>query len=258
MEPALKLRDKIVVVTGASGGIGRALAVEAGLDGAIVHLAARSPVGLEECAGILRGYGIRHSLSELDVTSLDSIKELSKNLQARYGRVDVLINNAGIGLFQRSLETSDHDLATIFETNTFGPLRLTRELRPLLAGGMVINISSAASKFSPSNQGVYAASKAAFERFSEALSTEETSFRTLLVVPDRTDTPFMENIIGPKTGAKLALGLKPNTAEAVAKSVVAAIHRERRICYTTPKARAYAILSATIPALVRRLVEKTS
>jgi hypothetical protein len=68
----------------------------------------------------------------------------------------------------------------------------------------------------------------------------------------------MKNVIGPKTGAKLALGLKPNTAEAVAKSVVAAIHRERHICYTTPKARAYAILSATIPALVRKLVEKTS
>jgi short-subunit dehydrogenase len=254
----LRLRDKIVVITGASGGIGRALAIEAGLSGAIVHLAARSSAGLEQCAGILGGYGIRHSLSELDVTSLDSIKELRSNLQSRYRKVDVLINNAGIGLFQRSLDASDQDLTKIFETNTFGPLRLTRELKPLLAGGMVVNISSAASKFSPADQGVYAASKAAFERFSEALSVEEDSFRTLLVVPDRTDTPFMANVIGPKTGARLALDLKPNTAEAVAKSIVAAIQKERRICYTTLKARAYTILSATAPALVRRLVEKTA
>jgi uncharacterized protein len=255
---ALKLRDKIVVITGASGGVGRALAIEAGLGGAIVHLAARSSAGLEQCASILRGYGIASSLSEFDVMSLESIKELRRNLQSRYGKVDVLINNAGIGLFQRSLDATDADLTKIFETNTFGPLRLTRELKPLLAGGMVVNISSVASKFTPSNQGAYAASKAAFERFSEALSTEEISFRTLLVVPDRTDTPFMQNIIGPKTGARLALDLKPNSAEAVAKSIVAAIQREQHICYTTLKARAYTILSATVPALVRRLVEKTA
>lgn len=252
----MKVTGAIAVVTGASSGIGRALAVELGLYGATVVLAARNEEGLGETARILSGYGAPHLVVPFDVTSEVSIQNLLDTVLAHYGRIDIFVNNAGVGLFQSIKDSSAEDAQTIFATNFWGPFAVMQKLLPALEGGMVVNISSAAAKYAPYQQGLYAASKAALERITEAVGLEEYGIRTLLVVPDRTETPFMQHVLGPKENAKLALKLKFASPDMVAKKIVRAIQKDKAVCYTTTKAWVYTVLSAVYPALVKKILSK--
>jgi serine 3-dehydrogenase len=255
----MHLVNKVAVVTGASSGIGRALAIELGLRGARVVIAARSAARLDETSALLGGLGIDHRAIVFDVTSRQSIDELIAQIHVAYPTIDILVNNAGIGLFETLLASSPEDTEAVFNTNLWGPLALIRAALPTMQNGLLVNISSAAAKYAPYRQGVYAASKAALERMTEAIGIEESShMRTLLVIPDRTETPFMQNIVGPREGAKLALNLKAATPEAVARTIVRAIEKDKTICYTTPKSRVYSLLSAVFPGVVKRIIERTS
>lgn len=250
----MEISGAIAVITGASSGIGRALAIELGLRGATVVLAARSQEKLEETTLILSGYGIGYTAIMFDVTSDISIENLFDVVKKQYTHIDIFVNNAGVGLFETILDSTPEDAQVVFATNFWGPLRLTRRIIPLLSGGMLVNISSAAAKYSPYRQGIYAASKAALERVTEALALEERSIKTLLVIPDRTDTPFMQNVVGPRENAKLALQLKFASTEAVAKKIANAIAKDKSVCYTTLKAHIYTVLAAVYPALVKKIL----
>jgi short-subunit dehydrogenase len=253
----MEITNKIAVVTGASSGIGRALAVELGLRGARVVIAARSEEKLAETAAIMSGYGIEHLSIPFDITSKPSIKNLIESVGNECGPVDIFVNNAGIGLFENIIDSNKEDMDMVFNTNFWGPLTILQHIVPTMSGGMVVNISSAAAKYAPYQQGMYAASKAALERMTEALSVEQKNIKTLLVIPDRTDTPFMKHVVGPREKATLALQLKFSSAESVAKKIVRAIEKEKRICYPTLKARVYTVLSAVFPGLVRAIITKT-
>lgn len=242
------------MITGASSGIGRALSVELGLRGAIVVLAARSKEKLEETGLILSGYGIEHIVVPFDITSDFSIQHLLSTVTQKYSRIDIFVNNAGVGLFQNIAHSTPKEMQTVFNTNFWGPLKIMQQLMPMLQGGMLVNISSAAAKYSPYQQGIYAASKAALERLTEAVGLEEQHVKTLLVIPDRTETPFMQNVVGPKENAKLALQLKFASTEAVAKKIANAMAKDKSVCYTTLKARIYTILGAVYPALVKKIL----
>lgn len=253
------IANKVAVVTGASSGIGRALAVELGLRGAKVVIAARSAARLDQTSALLGGYGIDHRAIVFDVTSWQSINQLLADTQSAYSRIDILVNNAGIGLFESLARSSPEDVEAVFNTNLWGPLMLIRALVPSMQDGLLVNISSAAAKYAPYHQGVYAASKAALERMTEAVGVEESShMRTLLVVPDRTDTPFMQNVVGSRKRTKLSLNLQAATAEGVARTIVRAIERDRSVCYTTFNGRIYSLLSALFPNIIKRIVQRTS
>ncbi len=253
----MNVKGKIVVITGASSGIGRALSVELGLRGATVVLVARSQDGLEETASLLAGYDLEHMIVPCDVTSEASIQNLIKTVIERYQTIDIFVNNAGVGLFEDVILSAQEDIDTVFATNLWGPLSVMRHIVPYMRGGMVVNISSAAAKYAPYRQGIYAASKAALERLTEAVGLEESHIKTLLVIPDRTDTPFMQNVVGPKERATLALQLQFASVEMVAKKIARAIEKEKRVCYTTLKARVYSMLSAVSPGTVAWILKKS-
>lgn len=255
----MHIANRVALVTGASSGIGRALAVELGLRGAKVVLAARSAAKLDQTSALLGGYGIDHLAIVFDVTSQASIDQLLAQIHAAYSRLDIVVNNAGIGLFENLAASSPADVEAVFNTNLWGPLAIIRAVVPTMQDGLLVNISSAAAKYAPYQQGVYAASKAALERMTEAIGVEESShMRTLLVVPDRTETPFMQNVVGSRENGKLALSLKAATAEGVARTIVRAIEKDKSVCYTTPKSRVYSLLSAVFPRVVQRIIQRTS
>lgn len=254
----MHIMGRAAVITGASSGIGRALAVELGIRGATVLLAARSLDKLAETSAILNGYGIRHSTFQLDLTSATSIEQFLEYLTAHVPVIDVFVNNAAVGLFEATVTSSAEDVATVFQTNLWGPLRLMQAIVPRLQGGTLINISSAASKYAPAQQGVYAASKAALERLTEAIGVEETNLRTMIVVPDRTATPFMENVLGSREKTKLGLKLRFATPARVATRIADALEKDKSVCYTTLKAHIYTVLSAVSPALVKYIIRKTA
>ncbi len=208
---------------------------------------------------LLNGYDISNVTVPLDLRSAESLQELVPAVLQEVSAIDIFVNNAGVGLFELSATACAEDVEAVFQTNLWGPLNLMQAVAPVLNGGTLVTISSAAAKYAPYCQGAYAASKAALERLTEAMGVEEEAhMRTMIVVPDRTATPFMEHTVGTRDKVKLALHLKIVTPEHVATRIANALERDANVCYTTGKARVYTVLSAIAPGLVRGIIKKTS
>nr|MBA2523550.1 SDR family NAD(P)-dependent oxidoreductase [Solirubrobacterales bacterium] len=172
------LRDavagRIVMITGASSGIGEAAARRIGAAGATVVLVARGQSRLE---GIAAEIGENAHSWPCDLTDLEAIDELATGVNEAYGGVDVLVNNAGRSI-RRSVELSFdrfHDFERTMQLNYFASVRLIMRLLPAMrerGGGQVINISSAGVQTRTPRFSGYIASKAALEAFSDALQAE--------------------------------------------------------------------------------------
>jgi NADP-dependent 3-hydroxy acid dehydrogenase YdfG len=169
--------SKVVLITGCSSGIGHCLAKSLSQSGYTVVATARSVEALTGLPAALK--------LPLDVTNPDSINEaIAKTLQ-EYGRIDVLINNAGYAMLGALEEVSDEQTRQVFDVNVFGPLRMIRAVVPQMrkqGTGYIINISSIAGKLSTPANGTYSATKFALEALSDALRLELSPFRIQVVV----------------------------------------------------------------------------
>ncbi|PKV83473.1 oxidoreductase [Streptomyces sp. TLI_146] len=185
---------KVWLVTGASSGFGRAIAEAAVSAGDTVIGTARRTQALDD---LVAAHPDRVEAISLDVTDGERIDAVAADVLARYGRVDVLVNNAGrtqVGAFE---ETTDQELRDLFELHVFGPARLTRALLPQMrerGSGSIVNISSFGGQLSFAGFSAYSATKAALEQLSEALADEVTPFgiKVLIVEPGA----FRTNLFG--------------------------------------------------------------
>lgn len=183
-------RSPVVLVTGVSSGIGRAIASAFAEKGFEVFGTSRNPRTTEPVAGV--------ELVRLDVTDDASVAAAVSTVFQRAGRIDILVNSAGAGVFGAAEETSIGQAQRLFETNFFGLARVTREVLPYLRAqrsGRIINIGSVLG-FLPSPYGsFYAASKHAVEGYSESLDHETREFgvRVSVVEPGYTNTSFEAN-----------------------------------------------------------------
>jgi len=170
------VEGRVVMVTGASSGIGEAAARRIGAAGATVLLVARGAEELERIAGDLEGAAGAHAMP-CDLSDLEAIDELTERAIAEHGGVDILVNNAGRSI-RRSLEHSAdrfHDFERTMQLNYFGAVRLILRLLPGMrerGGGQVINVSSAGVQTRTPRFSGYIASKAALEAFSDAVQAE--------------------------------------------------------------------------------------
>jgi len=171
----VKLDGAIVVVTGASSGIGRATAIEFARQGSDVVVAARRRERLDDLAGEVRALGRRALVLECDVGDWAQVRSLAEATAAEFGRADVLVNNAGVpggGPFDR---ISIEDAERVTRVNFLGVLYGTKAFLPMMleAGrGHVVNVASLAGRFAIPGSSVYSATKHAVVAFSEALSYE--------------------------------------------------------------------------------------
>jgi NAD(P)-dependent dehydrogenase (short-subunit alcohol dehydrogenase family) len=185
-------RSPVVLVTGVSSGIGRAIADAFAAKGFEVFGTSRNPRTTQPAPGV--------ELVQLDVTDDASVAAAVSTVVQRAGRIDILVNNAGAGVFGAAEETSTAQAQQLFDTNFFGLVRLTREVLPHLRAqrsGRIINIGSVLG-FLPSPYGsLYAASKFAVEGYSESLDHETRDFgvRVSVVEPGYTNTSFEANAI---------------------------------------------------------------
>jgi NAD(P)-dependent dehydrogenase (short-subunit alcohol dehydrogenase family) len=183
-------RSPVVLVTGVSSGIGRAVADAFAAKGFEVFGTSRNPRTTEPVAGV--------ELVQLDVTDDASVTAAVSTVVQRAGRIDIVVNNAGAGVFGAAEETSIAQAQQLFETNFFGLVRVTREVLPYLRAqrsGRIINVGSVLG-FLPSPYGsLYAASKHAVEGYSESLDHETREFgvRVVVVEPGYTNTSFEAN-----------------------------------------------------------------
>lgn len=191
------MQGKVALVTGASSGIGQAIArhlVEAGVK---VGLFARNKEKLEALASELHG---TLPLAG-DVTRLEDLEQAVARLETTFGRLDFLINNAGVGIFKPVHELSTDEWHQVIQTNLTGPFFATKAAAPALihrGGGYIINIGSLAGKNSFANGAAYNASKFGVLGFSEAsmLDLRHHGIRVSSILPGSVDTPFAGNTTG--------------------------------------------------------------
>jgi NAD(P)-dependent dehydrogenase (short-subunit alcohol dehydrogenase family) len=209
-------RSPVVLVTGVSSGIGRAVADAFAAKGFEVFGTSRNPRTTQPVAGV--------ELVQLDVTDDASVAAAVSTVVQRAGRIDIVVNNAGAGVFGAAEETSITQAQQLFETNFFGLVRLTREVLPYLRAqrsGRIINIGSVLG-FLPSPYGsLYAASKHAVEGYSESVDHETRDFgvRVSVVEPGYTNTSFEANATDADSPLDSYEAVREHVKQVIAKAV---------------------------------------
>lgn len=221
---------KVVLITGASTGIGRATAVHLAAAGAVVLLVARTEELLLSLRDELRATGARADAYPCDLLDLDAVDDLVARVLADHGHVDVLVNNAGMSIRRKVVHSRErfHDFERPMQLNYFAALRLTTGLLPSMVErqtGQVVNVSSWAVQVRPPRFSGYTASKAALEAWSDCVQAEVmddgivfTNVRMPLV-----RTPM----IAPTKAYRRMPALTPEQAAAVIGSAL--VNRSRRV-----------------------------
>lgn len=191
------LRGKVALVTGASSGIGLEIAKQLVSKGVGVGLFARSQARLARIAGEL---GSSLALPG-DITRYEDVEKAVLQLEAHFGGLDYLINNAGVGIFKPVHELEPEEWQQVLQTNLTGPFFATRAAVPVMqkrGGGYIINVGSLAGKNSFANGAAYNASKFGLLGFSEAsmLDLRYYGIRVTSILPGSVDTAFAGNAIG--------------------------------------------------------------
>jgi short-subunit dehydrogenase len=252
-----RFKGKVVIVTGASSGVGAAAAKMFAAEGASVALAARSEDKLHEVvAGIDKHHGRAQSFPT-DVGDPDACARLLESVAATFGGIDILVNNAGANQRGAVEKQDPADLAHIVRVNLIAPIVLTRLTLPYLrrrGAGSIVNVASIAGQTPMPDEATYGATKAGLRSFSFALAEElaGTGIRVAVVSPGPIDTPFIMDEIEDVPGYVFANPM--STAEEVAALVLdSAIDgtAER----TIPAMTGYlAQVGSAVPALRRLLL----
>lgn len=171
----MSLENQIALVTGASRGIGAAIAQTLGQQGAVVIGTATSPSGAEKITSALKGAGIQGMGVALDVNNAEQIELVLKEITDKFGSVSILVNNAGITKDTLMMRMSDEDWDAVISTNLSSIYRMSKAvLRPMMKArtGRIISISSVVGHMGNAGQANYAAAKAGMTGFSKSLAVE--------------------------------------------------------------------------------------
>ncbi|HEV2801183.1 MAG TPA: SDR family oxidoreductase [Pyrinomonadaceae bacterium] len=194
-----RLEEQVLVITGASSGIGLATARMAAKRGARLVLAARSENALRQLTEEIKAQGGDAVYVVADVGKQDDVRAIARKAVESFGGFDTWVNNAGIGMYGRLEKVAIEDMRKLFETNLwgliYGSLEAVRHLRQ--RGGALVNVGSTVSERAIPLQGIYSASKHAVKGFTDALRMEledvGAPISVSLVKPGAIDTPFTTN-----------------------------------------------------------------
>jgi NAD(P)-dependent dehydrogenase (short-subunit alcohol dehydrogenase family) len=262
----MRFAENVVVLTGASSGIGRALALALAGEGAWLVLAARNAAALEEVAAACRARGGRATVRPTDVAEPAQCRALIDAAVADYGRIDTLVNNAGISMWARFAEIQD---LTIFErlmrVNYLGAVHLTWHALPHLtrSRGRIVAVSSVAGKTGVPTRTGYAASKHALVGFFDTLRIElaGTGVSVTIVSPDFVTSAIRERAFG-ADGQPLGEGHSPvhetevMSAEACARLALRGIAGREREVLMSARSRLGPWLKLVAPGLVDRIARR--
>lgn len=243
----MQIEGKVVLITGASRGIGAACADAFARRSAQLSLTARSAFARPE-ALITAG----------DVTKAEDRARIVEATMDRFGRIDILINNAGQGSYRSALDGSadaEEEARRLFDLNVFAPLALTQLVVPHMraaGSGLIVNVGSIAGQVALPWMPIYSATKFALGALTGAMRTElaRDSIRAMQVCPGYVNTPFHEHAIG--TPPKAIAGAKPfaispqQCAEAIARGV----ERDARTVVTPAFGWLFVWLERMLPSLV--------
>jgi short-subunit dehydrogenase len=260
------LHGRVAIVTGASAGIGAATAQALAARGAKLVLAARRADRLEQLASELAAAHAVETLAvPTDMSARREIEALVERTQERFGRIDILINNAGLGLQGDVAELPERELRYLFAVNVHGPQFALQAAVPHMrrqGGGAVVNITSILAKAPLPSLGItggsagYAASKAALHALSLAARMElaDAGIRVITVLPGVTASEFNEQFLLSAAGERPAprpsgslMGVTP--PEKVAQAILRGLARNQREVYVTFKDRLFVWGANAAPGL---------
>ncbi len=254
-------KDKSVVITGGSDGVGAAVARQFADAGANLTLAARGRKKLEAVAEELRDK-TRVKICPMDVADAEACVSLLKKAEFEFGGVDILINNAGSHTRGLVEKTGEDDLATMVDVNLRAPIVLSRLALPYLRkseGAAIVNVGSLAGRAPIPGSAVYGATKAGLRSFSYALAEElrDSTIKVALVSPGPIDTGFiMSDIDGV---SDLTFSQPMSTAEQVAQTVLDLCGnsiREQSMPYSSGVLTTIAYLAPWLSRAIRPMLEK--
>jgi NAD(P)-dependent dehydrogenase (short-subunit alcohol dehydrogenase family) len=228
-----RVKDRVVVVTGASSGIGRAAAIAFAERGATVVLAARSASALEEVAETCRGHGRDALVVSLDVRDAEAVDNLARRAVGSFGRLDVWVNNAAVNLFAPIEQAPVELWHRVVETNLLGTYHGVRAALPWMreqGRGVIINVSSVLGKLGSPYQSAYVASKHGIRAISDCTRQElrdAPGIRVCTVLPGPIDTPLFRHAAN--YAGRAVKPVKPVIdAHRVADAIVSCAARPRR------------------------------
>jgi short-subunit dehydrogenase len=237
----MDIQDKVVIVTGASDGIGLATARLFAQEGAKVALAARSADTLTAIVDALHEQHLEAIAVPTDMRNKDAIEAMVDSVSQQYGRIDILINNAGQAVRGHIADVDIDQFRHIFELNVLGPVEAMQAVIPKMrqnGGGLIINVSSNVSHMHIPAIGTYAATKAALNMISDTAREElaPENIRITTMFPRQTATNFGKNSLatskthqqGPRPSQG---GSEPDSAEAVAQKLLEAARHEPHDSY---------------------------
>jgi NAD(P)-dependent dehydrogenase (short-subunit alcohol dehydrogenase family) len=231
----MDVRDKVTIITGASAGIGLTTARRFAGEGAKLVLAARSTETLQQLAAELNHRGGEAVAVTADMRSRDDVVRMVEQAFQHYGRIDILINNAGQGVGGAVADVSEDYFRQVIDLNVFGPLYAMQAVIPKMregGGGVIVNVSSMTSKMSIPGIGAYASTKAALNVLSATARVElaPDNIRVIVIYPRLTTTDFGRNYLGRRpirTDQPPASGSPPrDSPDTVAERILDAVRNE--------------------------------
>ncbi|MEE2679965.1 MAG: SDR family NAD(P)-dependent oxidoreductase [Myxococcota bacterium] len=260
--PALaSLRGLAALVTGASSGIGRELALRLAREGARVALVARRESELESVAAEVRAAGSEALVLPCDVGDRASAEAAARRAEERFGGIDLLVNNAGYGGHRRFLDWDVDDMERMLRVNYLGAVYFTKILAPAMAArgrGWLVFVASVAGRIATPEESAYAASKFALVGLASALDVEleEAGVHVLTVCPGVIRTPFFDAETLERMPPVARRGMVE--VDGLVDAMLQALARgRRRLTYPRGIAAGY-VVQALAPEFMRKQVKRTT
>ena len=253
----MDFKNKVVLITGASSGIGKQTAIEFAKLGSSIILVARRKNKLEQVENELKQFNVNTLVCVCDVSKKDQVEELSKIVLQKFDSIDILVNNAGFAIYGSVSDLSIDEIESQMETNYFGMIYCVKNFLPLMLkkkSGHIVNVASVGASFSVPGVSSYCATKFAMLGFSEGLKHElyGTGVGLTVVSPIMVRTPLFEhpsftNFSKFSTGVSLS-------SETVAKTIIKASNSSRLEIVVPSVARAVIWFKQTFPFLINPIV----
>jgi len=245
--------NKVVVITGASSGIGEESAVEFAKQKSKIVLVSRNKQNLEVVAEKIRKYNSEILIYPCDVSQKDQVEKMGRDILEKFGRIDILVNNAGFGIYSPIHESKIEEIESQMATNYFGMVYCTKAFLPKMLeqkSGHIVNVASVAASFGIPGIAPYCASKFAMLGFSESLYHEikGTGVGVTVVSPIMVRTNFLKHQSFPKYSS-MSL-----SSSAVAKAVLKASSSPRLEIIVPSFVRVAVWFKQTFPYLINPII----
>jgi len=251
-------KNKVVLITGASSGIGKDTAIEFAKKGANIILVSRTKEKLEQVAEQLKQFNVTVLVCQCDVSEKDQVKEMSKTVLEKFDSVDILVNNAGFAIYGSVTDLSIDDIESQMETNYFGMIYCIKNFLPVMLdkkSGHIVNVASVAASFGLPGIASYCASKFAMLGFSEGLKHElkNSGVGITVVSPIMVRTNFFDHPSFEKIPKFSPTSLSSKT---VAKTILKAANSPRLEIIVPSVVRGAVWMKNTFPYLINPILGK--